>query len=327
MGTIALFGLDTSTYDLIYESRGRIDTLFNMSADTFDLFLNNMPGENLYILKKVIEHHGANFCETELSDTLRMDVLASPPLSFQIGDIDLCSPVEVNFEATEGFSRYTWEFGDGTRSETFSNQLSHTFTYDYTDNIIIEQGDTIYDLTRDDTLFHITLSAETFDGCMGFYQDSITVYPNPTADFFVSPVLQSHPDSLVYLINLTSPGHWDYHWDFGDQNISEVKDPNEHIFASWGIYDISLKSFSEHCSDSITRQVQILPPAPEASMLLDTAGCPPLKVQFHNLSQYADSYFWDFDDGMFSSDPEPAHTFYESREHEVKLSSVWAFRI
>jgi len=159
MGTIAFFGLDTSSFDLIYESRGIIDTLFNMTADTFDLFLNNIPGENLYILKEVIEHHGANSCETLLSDTLRMTIYSSPPLSFQIGDMDYCSPVEVNFEATEGFSRYTWDFGDGEGAETFTSQVSHTFTYDYTDNFIIGGGDTIYDLTRDDTLFHVVIQA------------------------------------------------------------------------------------------------------------------------------------------------------------------------
>ena len=200
MGSIVIFGIDTSRFDLIYESRGRIDTLFNMSADTFDLFLNNIPGENLYILKKVIEHHGGNFCETELSDTLRMTVLDSPLLSFQIGDLDFCSPVDVDFEATEGFSRYTWDFGDGMKAETFSNQVSHTFTYDYSDHIVISGSDTIYDLSGDDTIFYIVIQAETFDGCKGYYEDSISVFPRPHADFFVSPDL-AKPSRFTGLSN------------------------------------------------------------------------------------------------------------------------------
>ncbi|MFO7669247.1 MAG: PKD domain-containing protein [Bacteroidales bacterium] len=319
MGTVAFFGLDTTSFDLIYESRGLIDTLFSMTADTFDLFLNNMPGENLYILKKVIEHHGTNSCETVLNDTLRMTIFFSPVLSFQTGDLDYCSPVEVHFEATEGFSNYTWDFGDGKRAESFSNLVSHTFTFDYADNMIIHEGDTLYDLTREDTLFHIMIQAETADGCMSYYQDSIPVYPNPTADFFVSPMLQSHPDSLVYLINLTSVGPWKYHWDFSDETTSDLKDPNQHIFNTWGIYDITLTSYSEHCSDAITRSVQILPPPPEALFIPETAGCPPLNVQFFNDSRYADTYIWDFDDGKFSTEPDPTHTFYDSREYRVRL--------
>ena len=312
MATIAFFGLDTSTFDLIYESRSRIDTLFNMSADTFDLFLNNLPGENLYVLKKVIEYHGSNFCETELNDSLRMNVHSSPVLSLDLGDIDYCSPVEINFNATEGFSRYTWDFGDGVKAETFSNKVSHTFTFDYSDNLSIN---------GEDTTFHIVVHAETFNGCNGFYQDSILVYPNPVADFFVSPAMQSHPDSLVYLINQSSPGPWAYHWDFGDETGSELKDPDQHIFDTWGIYNISLRSFSEHCSDTIIKTIQIMPPVPRASIQSDTAGCPPLLVKFQNHSLYAESYFWDFDDDHFSTDAEPTHTFYESREHRVKLAA------
>ena len=321
MATIAFSGLDTTTFDLIYETRGRIDTLFNMSADTFDLFLNNIPGENLYILKKVIEHHGDSFCETELNDSLEMIVHSSPLLEFDLGDIDFCSPVEIDFEATEGFSRYTWDFGDGVTAETFSNKLSHTYTYDYSDSYRVSGGDTIYDLSREDTMFHIVIYAETFDGCMGFYEDSITVFPNPVADFFVSPAMQSHPDSLVYLINLSSPGPWDYHWEFGDEISSEVMDPNQHIFDTWGTYDISLEAFSEHCKDAISKQVQIAPPVPQASMQLEEAGCPPLSISFENYSLYADSYFWDFDDGDFSTEAEPTHIFYASKEHRVKLAA------
>ena len=312
MATIAFFGLDTTTFDLVYETRGRIDTLFNMSADTFDLFLNNLPGENLYVLKKVIEHHGENSCETELADTLRMNVHESPLLEFTIGDMDFCSPVKVDFEATEGFSRYTWDFGDGVKAETFSNSLSHTFTYDLSDNYRLDGGD---------TTFHIRIQGETFDGCRGFYEDSITVFPNPAADFFVSPAMQSHPDSLVYLINLSSPGPWDYHWTFGDGSNSKLKDPDQHIYDTWGTYDISLRAFSEHCADTARKQVQIAPPVPRAAMQAEAAGCPPLSVRFHNFSLYADSYFWDFDDGFFSSEAEPSHTFYESREHRVKLAA------
>ena len=56
-------------------------------------------------------------------------------------------------------------------------------------------------------------------------------------------------------------------------------------------------------------------------MISAADGCPPLEVRFQNNSLYADSYFWDFDDGDFSSEAEPTHTFYESREHTVTLAA------
>ncbi|MCP4314242.1 MAG: PKD domain-containing protein [Bacteroidetes bacterium] len=322
IGTILFTGLDTSLFDLIYEARGILDTLFSMSSDTFDLFLNNMPGENLYVLKKVIEHHGTNSCETIVDDTLRMTVYTSPPAIFTIGDVDYCSPVEVRFDAVEGYNSYSWNFGDGDSDESSSNQISHIFRYDYTDNFFIEEGDTVYDLSRHDTLFHITMHAETIHGCTGEFEDSIRIYPNPRADFFVSPLLQNHPDSLVYLINLSSVGPWDYYWDFGDSINSDLKDPNEHIFENWGIFDISLATYSPFCADTVVKRVQIMPPPPVSGFEPDTFGCPPLSITFSNYSLYADTYIWDFGDGKFSSDREPTHTFYDSREHIVRLRAL-----
>ena len=66
---------------------------------------------------------------------------------------------------------------------------------------------------------------------------------------------------------------------------------------------------------------QILPPPPVAIFEPDTVGCPPLEITFSNNSEYADSYIWDFDDGTFSTEVNPTHTFYQSKEHHVRLAA------
>ncbi|MCK5134989.1 MAG: PKD domain-containing protein [Bacteroidales bacterium] len=319
---ILITGTDSSTFDLIIEIRGTLDTLINLPNDTISIFLNNQSGTNTYALVKIIEHHDNNSCETDLSDTLIMDVNPLPVMNLSTNYDGFCSPVEMNFEAVAGYNTYTWDFGDGKSRVTDTHLTTHTYKFDITDNILsIVEGDTIYDFSKTDTLYAIQLVVETIHGCSATISDSIRVHANPAANFFVTPEIQNHPDSVIFLINLSSIGNWSYEWDFGDATGDNVKDPNQHIYDVWGIYDIELKVFSPFCRDSITQRVQILPPQPNALFEPDSIGCPPLEITFSNTSEYADSYVWDFDDGTFSTERNPSHIFYQSKEHHVKLAA------
>jgi PKD repeat protein len=321
VGKITFTGNDTSLFDLVYKRRGIVDTLPGLPLDTVDLFLNNVVGVNEYILLKVIEHHGGNSCETPLADTLTMTVNPIPEATMEMEFGDLCSPVPVQFTSEPGFKTYSWDFGDGV-FETMTNQTSGTFTFDYSDNMTIVGEDTIYDLSRDDSVFVFHLKVETDAGCTDSVTRTLTVYPVPDADFFVYPEVQKYPDSSVFLTNLTSVGNWSYLWDYGDGEQDNPEDPGQHDYDTYGVFDIQLQAFSPYCRDSITRTIQILPPPPVATFWPDTVGCPPLLVHFNNESQYADSYIWDFDDNTYSTESNPSHLFYQHKEHYVRLAAI-----
>ncbi|MCK4880041.1 MAG: PKD domain-containing protein, partial [Bacteroidales bacterium] len=321
-GDIVISGTDSSTFELVLDIQGTRDTLRNLSNDTLSLLLNNGVGLNQYNLVKIIEHHGSYSCETDLYDTLIMEVHPLPVIELTANYDDLCSPVEVDFESVEGYYSYTWDFGDGIRQITPYSQVSYSYHYDYRDWIIgVEEGDTIYGVPKTDTVFYIQLIVETLFGCKDTLNDSIRIYPSPEANFFVNPQVQDFPGSEIFLINLTSPGNWSYSWDFGDGSSETLKDPDQHIYDTWGIYDVELKSFSPYCRDSISKQVRIIPPPPQAVFQPASVGCPPLDVTFRNQSLYADTYIWDFDDGFFSTEATPTHRFWESKEHHVKLTA------
>ena len=318
---ILITGTDSSTFDLILDIQGDLDTIHVLSNGIREIQLDNQPGENRYALVKVIEYHGNSSCERALIDALIMQVNPVPVITLDSDFDDFCSPVEVNFTAVEGYNSYSWDFGDGHTKETSNNTVSHTYTYDYTDNILaIVERDTIYDLTRDDTLFSMRVVAGSTFGCTDSLRQDFKIYPSPVADFHVSPQIQAYPDSVIFLINLTSIGNWSYTWDFGDSTSSFVEDPNQHFYDSYGLFDIQLKAYSDFCADSITKTAQIMPPPPVALFEPDTSGCPPLDITFYNNSEYAETFIWDFDDGQFSSAPNPTHTFFDSREHNVKLA-------
>jgi len=80
VGEILISGTDSSRFSLVIDMRGSRDTLRNLTNDTIPIFLNNALGLNQYILVKVIEFHGNNSCETDLFDTLNMEVFPQPEL-------------------------------------------------------------------------------------------------------------------------------------------------------------------------------------------------------------------------------------------------------
>jgi PKD repeat protein len=296
--------IDTSRFDLVVGIRGSRDTLVNLPSGLFNLYLNNQPGRNEYIIYKIIEYQEYNTLENDLFDTVVMEVNPWPVMNYSAGYESRCSPANVEFTAAEGYPGYTWDFGDGTMETTVTNWTSHTYeSQDFTEEINFETG----------------LKIETEAGCVDSAGGSVTIYPTPAAGFLVAPELLFYPETTVSITNNTSAGEWAFQWDFGDGSINLNRDPGQHIYASWGLYNIEMEWSSTMCQGSITKQVDIRPPAPEAAFLPDTSGCPPLEVSFNSTSLYADTYRWDFEDGASSTGQHPFHSFAESGTYHVKL--------
>jgi len=319
--SILISGSKNILFDLILDRKGTLDTIRNITDDTITVDLDNRPGINEYRLVKVIEYHGDNSCETLLDDSLTMEVYPQPVMELTADYDNWCSPVEVEFTSAAGYDTYYWDFGDGETKETWSNVITHTYTLDFLDDTLEIIPDTIQQEIHTDTTYNYRLIIETIHGCRDTISDSLRVYLNPIADFFVTPEIQNYPETYVYLINLSSRGDWSYLWDFGDSETDTVKEPNQHEYPTYGFFDIELKTYSDYCRDSITKRIQILPPPPLAEFEPDSIGCPPLEISFSNNSEFADTYIWDFDDGTFSTEPNPTHKFYQSKEHHVKLAA------
>ncbi len=296
--------IDTSRFDLVVGIQGTRDTLVNLPSGIFSLYLNNQLGRNEYIIYKVIENQEYSTLENDVNDTLIMEVYPWPEMTFTAEFESLCSPAEIVFRAKEGYPSYTWDFGDGIIVGTSTNWISHTY---------ISQED------LDELNFQTGLRVRTEFFCVDTISDHITIYPTPTADFQVSPELLFYPNTTVNLSNTTTAGSWDFIWDFGDASRNYTRDPGEHVYSTWGVYNIEMEWSSRMCSGSVTKQIEIRPPKPEANFSPDTSGCPPLLVSFSNNSLYAETYRWDFDDGSYSTEANPDHLFQESKSHHVKL--------
>jgi PKD repeat protein len=313
---ILFTGDESSTFELDYIISGVSATLSNQPADTVELLVTNQPGVNTYILTGVREINGGATCETALYDTLVLTVDTLPHAILTSTYDDLCSPVEVQFTAPPGLKKYSWNFGGGVIEST-AHQANQIFTFNYADHIAVVGDDTVF--TRDDSTYMISLKVETEEGCVDSVTESLTVFPDPMALFHLFPDIVNYPDSTITLTNLSSIGNWEYLWDFGDGSSFAEKEPGTHSYAEYGAYDIELKTFNDHCRDSITKSALIKPPPPVAGFFPDTIGCPPLVVNFTNTTLYADTYIWDFDDNQFSTETNPTHVFVANKEHHVTL--------
>ena len=98
-GRYLISGKENSLFDLVLDINGTRDTLHQIPIGLDSILLNNVPGLNLYNLVKIIEYHGQNSCETDLFDTIVMDVFPLPLMTLKTEYDDFCSPVEVSFEA------------------------------------------------------------------------------------------------------------------------------------------------------------------------------------------------------------------------------------
>jgi PKD repeat protein len=325
---VTISGTDTSEFDLIIEQKGVTDTLTVLGAGNLILDLDNQAGRNEYILRGIIEYHGSHSCDIDLNDTLVMQVHPIPDMTVNANQEAWCAPVDVAFFAVPGYNKYYWKFGDSDSTMTRTPSLQHTYVIPPEDSVIMKIDtidgviDTSYhDYLKMDTIFTWELIIESSYGCRDTTSGTAHVYQTPEANFYVSPQIQNYPETNVYLLNTSSYGEWTYNWNFGDGTTDSERNPGEHAFDTFGFFDIELKVSNAYCRDSITKQIQILPPGPVALFEPDTAGCPPLEIKFDNSSLYADSYIWDFDDGQFSTEQNPTHTFYQSKVHHVKLTA------
>jgi len=242
-------------------------------------------------------------CKDTVINTV--DVYPDVTADFQ-SDTAGCSPFNVSFtNVSNGTVNYIWDFGDGSATSMFQHP-NHQF---------VNLGPT-------DVVFTITLIAESPFGCLDTVQKNITVYATPVANFTATPATQVYPNTTVSFNNLSSPGAWQYDWDFGDTTFSNLQVPLNHTYNYWGTHTIQLKLSTIHCADSISHSIVIIPPVPIADFTGPAQGCMPLEVQFTDNSLYADSYVWNFGDGSSSTMKDPLKTYYTPGTYTVSLTVV-----
>ena len=141
----------------------------------------------------------------------------------------------------------------------------------------------------------------------------------PAADFDFTPRQGNTPLTVEFFDKST--GDVDsWHWDFGDGDTICTQNP-VHTYTTSGTFYVKLCVIGPAGSDTKTDSIIVTENAPVADFKADTTrGVVPMTVRFTDLSTGVISgWQWDFGDGQFSSDQNPAHTYNKADSFTVSL--------
>lgn len=117
-----------------------------------------------------------------------------------------------------------------------------------------------------------------------------------------------------------------YIWDFGDGNRDTSLSPiHYHQYSQAGLYDVCLHIIdSLGCMTSFCRPDWVEVHDPTVSFTADTffSSCPPLEVNFSNLSLSGNQWTWHFGDGSVSNLEHPTHVYSTAGFYDVILEVV-----
>ncbi len=131
--------------------------------------------------------------------------------------------------------------------------------------------------------------------------------------------------STIKFLNQSHGTGLTYEWTFGDGSTSTDKNP-VHDYLLEGIYTVCLTVTDVNgCTDvyCLDDYVEIANPIANFTSDTTSASCPPLIVNFENLSQNASSYEWNLGDGSGSSNLEnPPHVYTTPGIFDVTLIAI-----
>ncbi|MEM6398470.1 MAG: PKD domain-containing protein, partial [Bacteroidota bacterium] len=241
-----------------------------------------------------------NGCPSDTTTT-EVEVNPLPDAAFELFIPEECgTPAEVQTtnNSSENLS-YTWLASDGQ----ISTQPAPTFFFS-------PAGP-----------YSLQLTTESLFGCTNSLSRDFMVRGNPIAFFEEPPRLACSPYRLR--LNARETEAVRYEWYINDDVLPTLGQQLDTLLDAPGIYDIRLVAvYDEICRDeymlfdAITLEAT---PIADFSWDIDTEDRILGDIQFTNLSQLADEYFWDFGDGNTSTEFSPYHEYQDNIDTFVTL--------
>jgi len=210
-------------------------------------------------------------------------VHAPPVVKFTTADVCLGKP-SVFTNQTTGASTFVWDFGEpssGLNNTTTSFNAVHSYS---------SSGS-----------FNPKLTATSIKNCVADTSFPLIVHTNPTASFQKKTACAGDQMDISN-ISASSDGSLALHqWDFNNDNITDQSAKTPTIsFLQPGNQFIRLTVFTQYgCYDDTVQTVTVNPKAIIDFSSDNRKGCPPMCVNFKNLSSISSGSYsieWDFGD-------------------------------
>lgn len=226
-----------------------------------------------------------------------------------------CAPLVVSFKdlssgTSAPITSWVWDFGDGNTSF----QQNPTNTYKKSGN------------------YNVHLIVTDANGCKedSIFKSAIQISPQVNALFSASPTASCNNQMTVNFSDLSSggTGMFTYLWDFGDGSVVSTASAPSHTYlrASGTSFNVKLiVKDNTGCTDSILQNnlINFIDFKTDFSSSINGKACVPATVQFTDQSvAAADSWLWDFGDGVGTSTQQnPSYTYTTAGTFNVKLVS------
>ncbi|MCC4765588.1 PGF-pre-PGF domain-containing protein [Methanosarcina sp. DH1] len=249
--------------------------------------------------------------DTDNDETPDDNDVNTPVAAFSMSTTSGQAPLNVVFtdQSTDATS-WSWSFGDGSTSSEKNPNHTYSEAGDYTVVLTVnnEKG------SSSDTQKVVVQSEPTPEIIL------------PVADFDADNTSGSAPLSVQFTDLSQNANGWD--WNFGDGDTSTEQSP-AYTYGSAGNYTVVLTANNENgsSSKSLNITVEEEPGQEEILPVADfdadtTSGSAPLSVQFTDLSQNANEWYWNFGDGTNSTEQNPMHTYSSPGNYDVNLTVV-----
>jgi len=177
--------------------------------------------------------------------------------------------------------------------------------------------------------YDVRLLVTNIVGCKDSLTKLTRVFEIPDARFINSLACNNSPTYFFdhSLVIDTTIEKW--HWNFGVPDMSKdtsmLRNP-VYIYKKVGNYDVRLivRDHNE-CYDTIDSAITVHPSPLSAFIIDDSISGIAGKIQLMNKSEGADNYFWNFGNGLTSTEENPVVTFKEDGSYTIILVASNSF--
>ncbi len=190
-------------------------------------------------------------------DTLEVPIVVHSQPNFVVAPTPTsgCAPLSVNFPTVVGATNYNWNFGDGNTAT--GGGISHTFV----------------NVTVANVTYTVQMIATDANSCADTAFAQVTVFPQPVANFQITPTTVNIPNDPIHCTNLSTGTITSNYWTFGDGGTSTATNP-DYDYTTEGEYQVTLIVTSTNgCKDTFSLPTKIIV-LEEASIEIPNAFTP-----------------------------------------------------
>lgn len=296
--TTGLSASEVSSFNWNFGDGTSIDTIANSAKHTYTMAGN-------YSVRLIITNVLGCKDTTIKAMNIRVN---GPTAKFKSSVPGSCLNSAVVFNdlsVTDGLNpikSFSWNYGDGKTEILTAAPFQHTYA---------APG-----------IFTVKLQLIDSLGCIdSFTLATPIMISKPVAKFITKDSL-SCPTKAVQFTDQSTGPNLAYRWNFGDGTTSDLQNPS-HAFTSNGSFTVSLFVIDQYgCTDSISKPnfINIVTPIANFTMSDSVSACPPLIVQFTDLTSNSVTKTWDFGDGTTAITNNPSHFYSYPGTYIVNLS-------